>query len=118
MSPSDRLEVRGIRAWAHVGADPGEQDIPQPLDIDVAVEMDLSAARSNDDLGGTLDYGTIYNIVQDVVRIERVALLERLGEIVLAVLMNDPRVTRARVELAKPRRFDGATPVVVLHAGR
>jgi hypothetical protein len=32
--------------------------------------------------------------------------------------MNDPRIASARISLAKPRLFDGATPVVVLHAGR
>ena len=116
MTPSDRLEVRGILAWAHVGVDPGEQDVPQPLDVDVAVELDLADARRNDEL--SLSYRTLYDLVQDVVRRERVATLERLGDVVLAVLMNDPRIRRARISLAKPRLFEGATPVVVLHAGR
>jgi len=118
VTPSDRLEVRAIRVWAHVGADPGEQDVPQPLDIDLAVELDLSGPRANDDLSGALSYRTLYELVRDVVRRERVATLERLGDVVLAVLMNDPRITGARIALAKPRLFDGATPVVVLHAGR
>ena len=118
MTPSDRLEVRAIRAWAHVGADPGEQDVPQPLDIDIAVELDLSGPRANDDLESALSYRTLYNLVQDVVRREQVATLERLGDLVLAVLMNDPRIRSARISLATPRLFDGATPVVVLHAGR
>lgn len=64
MTPSDRLEVRGIRGWAHVGADPGEQDVPQPLDIDVAVELNLSGPRANDDLAGGLSYRVLYNLVQ------------------------------------------------------
>ena len=118
MTPSDRLEVRGIRAWAHVGADPGEQDVPQPLDVDVAVELDLSGARANDDLSSGVSYRTLYDVVQDVVRRERVATLERLGDVVLSLLMNDPKIRSARISLAKPRLFAGATPVVVLHAGR
>ena len=118
MTPSDRLEVRAIRAWAHVGVDPGEQDVPQPLDVDVAVELDLSGPRTNDDLGNALSYRMLYDLVQDVMRREQVATLERLGDILLAVLMSDPRIRSARISLAKPRLFDGATPVVVLHAGR
>jgi 7,8-dihydroneopterin aldolase/epimerase/oxygenase len=118
VTPSDRLELRGIRAWSHVGLDPGEQDVPQPLDIDVAVELDLSGPRASDDLRGGLSYRALYDMVQEVVRRERVATLERLGDIVLASLMNDPRISTARIALAKPRLFEGATPVVVLHAGR
>jgi len=118
VTPSDRLEVRAIRAWARIGADPGEQDVPQPLDIDVAVELDLSGPRANDDLDRALSYRMLYDLVQDVVRREQVATMERLGNIVLELLMNDPRIRNARISLAKPRLFDGATPVVVLHAGR
>jgi 7,8-dihydroneopterin aldolase/epimerase/oxygenase len=118
VTPPDRLEVRGIRAWAHVGADPGEQDVPQPLDIDVSVELDLSGPRADDDLTGALSYRALYDAVRGIVHDERVATLERLGDLVLALLMNDPRIASARISIAKPRLFDGATPAVVLHAGR
>jgi dihydroneopterin aldolase len=118
VSGLDRIEVRGIRAWGHHGVNPGEQDVAQPLDIDLAFELDLSAARASDALADTVSYAEVHASVVRIVARERFALLERLGEAILDALMADPRVARARVSIAKPRLLDGATPVVSLRRQR
>ena len=112
MSGLDRIEVRGIRAWGHHGANPGEQEIAQPLEIDLSFELDLSAARASDALTDTVSYAEVHASVARIVARERFALLERLGEAILEALMADSRIARARVSIAKPRLLDGATPVV------
>ena len=111
---SDTIEVRGIRAWGRHGANPGEQDDAQPIDVDLAVELDLRAARASDALADTVSYAELHALVVAIVERERYALLERLGDAILAALLRDPRIVRARVALAKPRLLDGATPVVTL----
>jgi dihydroneopterin aldolase len=110
----DTIEIRGIRTWGHHGANPGEQDVAQPIDVDLAIELDLSAARASDLLADTVSYADLHALVVDVVAPERFALLERLGEVILDAVMRDPRVVRARIALAKPNLLGGATPVVTL----
>jgi dihydroneopterin aldolase len=114
----DRIEVRGIHAWGHHGANPGEQVVAQPLDIDVTFELDLRAARASDALVDTVSYADVHATVVRIVATERFALLERLGEVLLEALMADPRIARASVAIAKPRLLAGATPVVVLQRER
>jgi dihydroneopterin aldolase len=118
MSGADRIELRGVRAWGRHGANPGEQDVAQPLDIDAAIELDLSAARASDALADTISYADLHARIVRVVAEERFALLERLGDAILAVLMSDPRVAQATVSIAKPRLLAGATPVVTLRRVR
>ena len=113
-----RIEVRGIRAWGRHGANPGEQDVAQPLDIDVAFELDLAAARASDDLADTISYADVHANVVHIVERERFALLERLGDVILEAVMGDPRIARASVSIAKPRLLAGATPVVTLRRKR
>lgn len=115
---TDAIAIRGIRAWGRHGANPGEQDVPQPIDVDVLLELDLSAARASDALADTLDYAALHAAVVAVVAGERCALLERLGEAILAALLAHPRVARARVALAKPGLLGGATPVVTVRGER
>lgn len=115
---TDAIAIRGIRAWGRHGANPGEQDVPQPIDVDVLLELDLSAARASDALADTLDYAAVHATIVRIVARERCALLERLGEAILAALMTDPRIVRGRVALAKPGLLAGATPVVTLHRER
>ena len=102
----------------HHGANPGEQDVAQPFDIDLAFELDLRAARASDALADTVSYADVHAEVVRIVARERFALLERLGETILDALMRDPRIVRARVSLAKPRLLAGATPVVTLRRER
>ena len=114
----DSIELRGIRAWGHHGANPGEQDVPQPFDIDVSLDLDLMRARESDALADTVSYADVHATIVRIVGRERFALLERLGEVLLDTVMSDPRIVRGRIAIAKPGLLAGATPVVTLHRER
>jgi dihydroneopterin aldolase len=118
VSAPDAIELRGIRVWGHHGADLGEQDVAQPLDIDLAFELDLAEARRSDALTDTVNYAKVHADVVRIVAGGRFALLERLGDAILDELMSDPRIVRARIAIAKPGRLAGATPVVTLQRER
>ncbi len=110
----DAIALRGIRAWGHHGANVGEDEIAQPIDIDLALAVDLAAARASDDLHDTVDYAALHSTIVTIVARENCRLLEHLGELILESVMTDPRVTRAEIVLAKPELLAGATPAVTL----
>ena len=114
----DTIELRGIRAFGHHGADPGEKLVAQPFDIDVSLELDLSAARRSDALADTLDYATLHATIVRLVRERSYDLIERLGADLLEAILADARVQRASVRIAKPELLAGATPAVTVHAAR
>ena len=115
---TDSIAITGIRAYGRHGANPGEKDVPQPFDLDVSVELDLSAARRSDALADTIDYGTLHRTIVGIVRNRSFDLLERLGQDVLDALLADARVVRAHVRIAKPGLLAGATPAVTLAGAR
>jgi dihydroneopterin aldolase len=110
----ESISLSGIRAWGRHGANAGEQDVPQPLDIDLNLMVDVRAARTSDALADTVDYAALHAQVVRLVATERYRLLERLGEAILAAVMVDDRITLASVTIAKPGLLDGATPSVSL----
>jgi dihydroneopterin aldolase len=114
----ERIELRGIRAWGRHGANEGEQDVPQLLEIDLLLDAELRAARTSDDLADTIDYAQLHAAVVEIVRTQRHRLLERLGQVILESVMGDRRIAVARVSIAKPGLLAGATPVVSLSAVR
>ncbi|MGB8266060.1 MAG: dihydroneopterin aldolase [Candidatus Velthaea sp.] len=118
MSGADRIELRGIRVFARHGANPGERDVPQPFDIDVSAEIDLAAARRSDALADTLDYDALHRRIVALTSGSSYALLERLGDAILATILADDRIAGASVTIAKPRLLAGATPVVTVHGTR
>lgn len=114
----DTIELRGIRAFGHHGADPGEKIVAQPFDVDVSLDIDLSAAQQSDALTDTLDYSALHATVVRLVRERSYDLIERLGADVLDAVLADPRVRSASVRIAKPGLLAGATPAVVVRAAR
>jgi dihydroneopterin aldolase len=114
----DRIEVRAIRAYGRHGANPGERDHPQPFDLDLRLDVDLAAARRSDRLEDTLDYAALHATIVLIVRERSYALLERLGDEILAEVMRDARVAAAELTIAKPGLLAGATPAVTLRATR
>jgi dihydroneopterin aldolase len=114
----DSIALRGIRVFGRHGANLGEKDVPQPFDIEVHLEVDLSAARGSDALADTVDYDMLHRAIVGIVRDRSYDLLERLGQDMLEVILADPRITAASVAIAKPQLLAGATPVVTLRAQR
>ncbi len=112
----DTIALRGIRAYGKHGANPGERDHPQPFDIDLEVDIDLTAARATDSLADTVDYAALHLSITAMVRTHSYALLERLGAAILADVFTDARIVAARLTLAKPGLLDGATPAVTLRS--
>ena len=99
----DVIELRGLRALGICGALPEEQVRPQPLEVDLDVVADLSAAGASDDLDDTIDYGALAAEAERVVTTERFTLLERLAQRLADVALADPRVVEVHVAVRKLR---------------
>lgn len=99
---ADRIELRGLRVDAICGVLPHERTTPQPLEIDIDVTTDLSAAARSDDLGDTIDYGALTAAADAVASTLEPQLLEHLaGRIADAVLAADGRVDAVTVAVRK-----------------
>jgi dihydroneopterin aldolase len=99
----DRIELRALRVLGTHGALAEEQVRAQPFEVDVDVDVDLRLAGASDDLGATLDYGALVELVERVVSGERHALLERLAERIAEEIRADDRVRSVTVSVRKLR---------------
>ncbi|GAC1299547.1 MAG: dihydroneopterin aldolase [Vulcanimicrobiaceae bacterium] len=115
---TDRIAVRGIRAYGKHGANAGERDFVQAFDIEIELDVDLATARVHDTLEDTIDYAALHARVVALVAARSYLLLERLGDEILRDVMCDARIAAATVTIAKPRLLDGATPSVRIAATR
>lgn len=98
------VELRGLRATAVVGILPEELERAQPLELDIDVHVDLTAAAASDDLADAVDYGAVCDAAVAALHAAHVGLLERLSHLVAeAVLAADGRITAAEVVVRKLR---------------
>jgi dihydroneopterin aldolase len=112
------VRIRDMRFWGRHGANPGERDRAQPIDVDIELRFDSAPAIAGDDLAKTIDYDAAFKACERVVTEQSFTLLESLAAACLTALLEDPRVDSATVRVRKPRLLDGATPEVELTRAR
>ena len=103
MAPTDRIELRGLVVTGICGALPEERERAQPLEVDLDVVADLSAAGASDDLGDTLDYGAITAAVERVILDGTPQLLEHLAQTIADAVLSDVRASSVTVSVRKLR---------------
>jgi dihydroneopterin aldolase len=102
--PGDRIELRGLRVTTVVGVLPEERERAQPLELDLALSVDLSAAGVSDALGDTVDYGAVCDTAVARAVTTEPLLLERLAAVLAeAVLALDPRIEAVELAVRKLR---------------
>lgn len=91
-----------MRFHTRVGLLPHEQQIPQPLELDLTVWASLRRAGESDSIRGGLDYRSLYTVVADTVGTSHHRLLEALCEKIAARALALDGVQRVRVAARKP----------------
>ena len=94
---SDKFEsitLRSMRFHARVGILPHEQEIAQPLEIDLTVRLGPGAE--------VVDYRGLYDDTASVVNAGALHYLEEIADDIATRALARPRVLHARVAVRKP----------------
>jgi dihydroneopterin aldolase len=104
VQPPDQICLHGLRVVGIVGVLPEERVRAQPLQIDVDLFVDLTAAGNTDALTDTVDYGAVCDALDETVRTAQPELLENLAaQLAAAVFGVDPRIAGLQLSVAKLR---------------
>ncbi|MDT7893349.1 MAG: dihydroneopterin aldolase [Armatimonadota bacterium] len=99
----DWLMVNGLTVLSKVGCLPVEQSVPQPIEVDIALEMDLREVAKTDDIKRGVDYRKVCDLVRQILEQNSFRLLETAAyAIAVNLLKQFPKVERVRVEVRKP----------------
>lgn len=99
---NDVLELRGLRLVMFCGILPEERERAQPLELDVDIVTDTSAAGRSDSIGDTIDYGAVCTTLTALAD-ERFDLLEAVAERAAAAILANPAARRVTVAVRKLR---------------
>ena len=106
------IRVKNLLLRTFIGFNPEELANQQDVIINIAIEADIpEEALLADEPVGIYNYKTITKQVIVLVQDNRFKLLEVLTKNILDLVMLDPRVIRARVEVDKPHALRFAESV-------
>jgi len=99
----DRITLRGMHFLARHGVTLEERLEPQPFDVDVELETDLSTSAASDELADTIDYSEVFALVGRVVEGESHRLIEALAGAIADAVLATTTADAVTVRVRKPR---------------
>ncbi len=98
----DRIVVSGMRFEGHHGATEEERELPQLIELDVELFLDLAVAGMTDELAATVDYGPVIELCRDLVERRSFRLLEAIAEAVAKAVLRGTAAEGVVVRVRKP----------------
>ncbi|MFQ6394587.1 dihydroneopterin aldolase [Nocardia sp. KC 131] len=99
---SDRIELRGLRAFGHHGVFEHERRDGQEFIVDLTVSLDFAVAAASDDLAATVDYGQLAERAVRIIKGPPRNLIETVVSEIADDVMTDPRIESVEVVVHKP----------------
>ncbi len=117
----DLIRIEGLRLMTVVGVLPHEREAAQPLQVDLALHVDLHDAGVSDELDDTANYGAVSEAVASTVTGAEDMLLERLAGRIATVALSFRHVEAVDVRVTKlrpPIPIDVSSTSVEIHRTR
>jgi len=91
---ADTITLKGMRFHTLVGVYPHEAEFPQPIEVDLSVDIEESKE--------IVDYSKLYDLVAAIFQSGHIGYLEEIAERIAAVVLGTSGVQTARVSVRKP----------------
>lgn len=99
--PQDKITLRNMRVFTHVGCSAEERRVGQHLELDLEFHLDLQPAGTTDRIVESIDYARAHQLVKEAVEGFEANLLETIAERAAAALQG-LGASRIVVRVRKP----------------
>jgi FolB domain-containing protein len=99
---SVKITIENLRLRTIIGINDWERDTEQDVVVNVELELERGTVFARDTIDETVDYKQLNKRIIDEVEQSSFFLIEKLCDHLLVLVMEDHRVERARVRVAKP----------------
>ena len=97
----DKIFLYGMKADTLIGVYDWERERKQTLILDLEISVPDRTGTS-DDIGDTIHYGEVYEVVRRSLAEQDFLLLETLAEHIAQLILNDFGAAKVRVRIVKP----------------
>lgn len=113
------IRIKNLLIRTYIGFNPEELRNKQDVVINMKIRANVNEAIRNDDVENSYNYKTITKKVIKLVQEGKFKMLENLAQQILDLILLNPQVEWARVEVDKPHALRFAESVSIeLEAGR
>ena len=110
------IRVKNLKLQTIIGIHEWERTRPQPVVINMEIELDAQEAVETDRIEDTVDYEKVTDAIVQDVESTSFFLIETLVHRIMDLVMINPKVQKASVEIQKPDAIRLADSVSVEYA--
>jgi 7,8-dihydroneopterin aldolase/epimerase/oxygenase len=96
-----KVALEGLEFHAFHGVYPHERNSGNWFEVDISVETDFTEGATKDELAGTVNYETLFQIVKNEMEVPSRLLETVVEKIVITVMKELPAVAEVQVKLSK-----------------
>ena len=100
---SDRITLVGMQFMGRHGVSAEERAEPQPIEVDLALRLDLSRPAATVELADTINYSTLFDLARAIVEERSFHLLEALAAAIADAVLAAHPVDDVEVRVRKPK---------------
>ncbi len=98
-----KITLKNCAFFARHGVYNEEETLGQRFFVDAVLDVNVGTALEQDEIDGTVDYGTAFKVIEQIITGKRRFLIEALAlEVANAICREFPMVTRAEITIRKP----------------
>jgi dihydroneopterin aldolase len=94
--------IEGLEVYGHHGVPAEERVLGQRLLYDVRLTMDECRGAKTDEVGDTVDYTEVIDVIVEVTTVKSYCLLERLAQAVAEAILRNFPIDEVWVQVTKP----------------
>jgi dihydroneopterin aldolase len=97
------IRMKNCAFFARHGLHDEEEKLGQRFYVDAVLAVDPGGALEDDSIGGTVDYGVAFGVIEKIITGERRFLIEALAlRVAKALAGRFPQIKRAEITVRKP----------------
>lgn len=97
MPVNDIIYLRELKIETFIGVYPWEQQIKQPITLDIELAFDIRKAARSELVSDTIDYAEVATKIKQLAADKKFILLETLVEDIADLLLREYKITWVRV---------------------
>jgi dihydroneopterin aldolase len=99
----DKILLKNITLYAHLGVKRKEREARQKVALDVELSLDLEEAARIDDLERTVDYEKVYDLIKERIEAKKYHLLEALAQDIAQEILKNFKIDEVLIQARKPQ---------------
>ena len=96
------IRLKNIQLYGFHGVNESEKDLGGRFEVDVELYLSLQSSSISDNLKDTINYESIYKIVDSCVKRDKFNLIEALANSIAKDILKDHRIESIVVRVRKP----------------